>query len=136
MDILQFYLVVSRGVNANASPDVPKPLYQWGPIDSELWLHHGARALRRRTAHAPFGDVQRTRPSADCSARALRRHKGWLLFNPTCYLTQEGTTPPLCLMLELRSNSGLASLDPQCQSCFGCSIAHARPAYTTRPLAH
>jgi hypothetical protein len=27
-------LVIIRRVNANASPDVPKPLYQW-----ELWLH-------------------------------------------------------------------------------------------------
>jgi hypothetical protein len=38
-------LVISRLVNANASPDVPKPLHR-----------------------------QRTRPSATNSARALRRH--------------------------------------------------------------
>ena len=44
-------LVISRHVNANASPDVSLP------IGSELWLHR-----------------QRTRPSATNSARALRRH--------------------------------------------------------------
>ena len=36
MDILQFYLVIIRRVNANASPDVPKPLYQWGGFASPL----------------------------------------------------------------------------------------------------
>ena len=40
-------MVISRRVNACASPDWPKPLYQWGatawlPIDSELWLQQGA----------------------------------------------------------------------------------------------
>jgi hypothetical protein len=50
-------LVMSRRVNANASPDMPKPLYQFSILYSELWLHR-----------------QRTRPSATDSARALRRH--------------------------------------------------------------
>jgi hypothetical protein len=54
-------LVMSRRVNANASPDVPKPLYQWGGYASPLIQSFGctdsARALRRPTAHAPFGDT-------------------------------------------------------------------------------
>ena len=54
-------LVISRRVNANASPDVPKPLYQWGGCASPLIQSFGctdsARALRRTG-----------------SARALRRH--------------------------------------------------------------
>jgi hypothetical protein len=42
-------LVISRRVNANALPDVPKPLYQ---------REGGAfRALGAQTAHAPFGDT-------------------------------------------------------------------------------
>jgi hypothetical protein len=49
---INIILVISRRVDANASPAVPKPLYQWGG-----WLHR-----------------QRTRPSATNSARALRRH--------------------------------------------------------------
>jgi hypothetical protein len=32
----QFYLGISRRVNANASPDGPKPLYQWGGCASPL----------------------------------------------------------------------------------------------------
>jgi hypothetical protein len=62
------YMDISRRVNANASPDVPKPLKQWGGCASPLIQSFGctdsARALRRQTAHAPFGDKQRTRPSA------------------------------------------------------------------------
>jgi hypothetical protein len=54
-------LLISRRVNANASPDVPKPLYQWGGFASPLIQSFGctdsARALRRPTAHAPFGDT-------------------------------------------------------------------------------
>ena len=44
-------MVISRRVNANASPDVPKPLYQWGGCASPLIQSFGctdsARALRR-----------------------------------------------------------------------------------------
>jgi hypothetical protein len=36
-------LVIIKRVNANASPDVPKPLYQWGGCPAQ-------------TAHAPFGE--------------------------------------------------------------------------------
>jgi hypothetical protein len=54
-------LVISRRLNANASPDMPKPLYQWGGCASPLIQSFGctdsARALRRPTAHAPFGDT-------------------------------------------------------------------------------
>jgi hypothetical protein len=43
-------LVICRRVNANASPDVPKPLYQWGGCASPLIQSFGctdsARALR------------------------------------------------------------------------------------------
>jgi hypothetical protein len=69
MDILQFYLVMSRRVNANASPDVPKPLYQWGGYASPLIQSFGctdsARALRRT------GSARALRRTG--SARALRR---------------------------------------------------------------
>jgi hypothetical protein len=58
---INIILKISRGVNANASPDVPKPLYQWGGFASPLIQSFGctdsARALRRTG-----------------SARALRRH--------------------------------------------------------------
>ena len=44
-------LVISRRLNANASTDVPKPLYQWGGCASPLIQSFGctdsARALRR-----------------------------------------------------------------------------------------
>jgi hypothetical protein len=44
-------MVISRRVNANALPDVPKPLYQWGGCASPLIQSFGctdsARALRR-----------------------------------------------------------------------------------------
>ena len=44
-------MVISRRVNANASPDVPKPLYQWGGCASPLIQSFGctdsARALRQ-----------------------------------------------------------------------------------------
>jgi hypothetical protein len=53
-------LVISSLVNANASPDMPKPLYQWGGCASPLIQSFGctdsARALRQQSAHAPFGD--------------------------------------------------------------------------------
>jgi hypothetical protein len=71
------YMDISRRVNANASPDVPKPLYQWGGCASPLIQSFGctdsARALRRQTAHAPFGDKQRTRPSATNSEKLFLR---------------------------------------------------------------
>jgi hypothetical protein len=40
---INYNLVIIRRVSANASPDVPKPLYQWG-----------GRALAAQTVHAPF----------------------------------------------------------------------------------
>jgi hypothetical protein len=49
--VTNIILVISRRVNANASPDVPKPLYQWGGFASPLIQSFGctdsARALRR-----------------------------------------------------------------------------------------
>jgi hypothetical protein len=51
-------LVISRLVNANASPDVPKPLYQWAtPLIQSFGCTDSARALRRPTAHAPSSDT-------------------------------------------------------------------------------
>jgi hypothetical protein len=54
-------LVMSTHVNANTSPDMPKPLYQWGGCASPMIQSFGctdsARALRRPTVHAPFGDA-------------------------------------------------------------------------------
>jgi hypothetical protein len=44
-------LVISSLVNANASPDMPKPLYQWGGCASPLIQRFGctdsARTLRQ-----------------------------------------------------------------------------------------
>ena len=62
-------MVISRRVNANASPDVPKPLYQWGGCASPLIQSFGctdsARALRRtgctqgsKPLNRAFGPVQ------------------------------------------------------------------------------
>ena len=56
-------LKISRRVNANASPDVAKPLYQREggcasfPLIQSFACTDSARALRRPTAHAPFGDT-------------------------------------------------------------------------------
>ena len=66
---INIILKISRGVNANASPDVPKPLYQWGGFASPLIQSFGctdsARALRRT------GSARALRRTG--SARALRR---------------------------------------------------------------
>jgi hypothetical protein len=59
-------LVIIRRVNANASPDVPKPLYQWGGCASPLIQSFGctdsARALRPTgSTRALQGDVRKCR---------------------------------------------------------------------------
>jgi hypothetical protein len=85
-------------------------------------------------AHAPFGDLQRTRPSANSSARALRRPIEWILFNSTWYLTQEGATPRYArfthrsalIQASLRSTSVRAALAEAWRT--------EGPAYTSRPL--
>ena len=43
---------------------------------SKSWSYPGCTM-----AHAPFGDLKRSRPSANCSARALRRPMRQILFN-------------------------------------------------------
>jgi hypothetical protein len=66
---IKINLVISRRVNANASPDVPKPLHQWGGCASPLIQSFGctgsARALRRT------GSARALRRTG--SARVLRR---------------------------------------------------------------
>jgi hypothetical protein len=47
-------LVMSRRVIANASPDMPKPLYQ---LIQSFGCTDSARTLRQPTAHAHFGET-------------------------------------------------------------------------------